>query len=248
MNVATYNLHFGGKGRRHWGEIITRLDPELLFVQESYAPIEHLPPLLYGTGHQRSVWSAVERQAGEITWGSGVYTKSYRPTMLTVPGYEGWVVGAEINDFRFLDGPPRRLRTFSLHAPTGRGAYATVVQAILDQLSILRGDGDLVIAGDFNLTVSPRHVSEQRTTSPADLKIQGRLQDEFGLVNCWRQCNAESPLAQTLRWSNQPDVPFHCDGIFVPSRWAERLRTCTVLTGAPWTDLSDHHPVVAEFV
>ena len=247
MHIVTYNLHFGGKGLRHWGELITRLDPELMLVQESHPAVDHLPPLIYGDGHERAVWSAVEREAGEIAWGSGVYTKSYRPRSITVPDFGGWVVGAEIEEFRFLDGPPRRLRAFSLHAPSGRGAYAKVVNQILDRLSAFQGNGDLVIAGDFNLTVSPRLETETRRTEPADLKIQARLRDEFGLVNCWQHCNAGVSLAQTLRWSNEPEVPYHCDGIFVPRHWADRLRACTVLSGGVWNELSDHNPVVAEF-
>jgi hypothetical protein len=36
--------------------------------------------------------------------------------------------------------------------------------------------------------------------------------------------------------------------IIVPSRWAERLRSCTVQSDDGWNALSDHYPIVAEFV
>ena len=52
MKIITYNLHFGGKGRVHWNEIIEEFNPEILLIQESYAPKEHLSPILHGTKHQ----------------------------------------------------------------------------------------------------------------------------------------------------------------------------------------------------
>lgn len=96
--------------------------PRTLLCSESYAPQEHLPPLLYDKRHERSVWSAVAREVGEVTWGSGVYSRSNQPKMVAVPGYQGWVVGADFDAFVFLDEVPQLLRVLSLHAPTGRGA------------------------------------------------------------------------------------------------------------------------------
>ncbi len=218
-----------------------------MLVQESFAPVEHLPLLLYGSQHEHAVWSEVARPGKEGEWGSGVYVKDHRPLPLDVPGYRGWVIGAELERTPFLNTPERRLRVFSVHAPTGQGQYAAVVNSILDQLARFRDGCDLVIGGDFNLTISPRRQSEQRTTSRPDMRIQARLCDEFGLVNCWHHCNPDLPLAQTLRWTNDPTAPYHCDGVFVPAHWAERLSGCTVMTGGRWTELSDHHPVLAEF-
>ena len=249
MKIVTYNLRYGGKDRAHWREIIRRFEPELLLVQESFAPAEHLPRSANDNRCEHAVWNPVTKTDGNVLdWGSGVYCKGFRPVALEVPGESGWITGAEVDGFSFLDTPPRRLRAFSLHAATGRGSYAAVVNGALDQLLRFREDCDLVIAGDFNLTISPRHESEKRTTSAADLKIQQRLREEFGLVNCWSRCNAVQPLSQTLRWSNDPKEPFHCDGIFVPTRWAELLRSCAVQADDGWNALSDHNPIVAEFV
>ena len=43
MKIVTYNLRYGSKDRVHWREVIRRFDPELLLVQESFVPAEHLP-------------------------------------------------------------------------------------------------------------------------------------------------------------------------------------------------------------
>jgi endonuclease/exonuclease/phosphatase family metal-dependent hydrolase len=109
------------------------------------------------------------------------------------------------------------------------------------------GNGDTVIGGDFNIGVSERHRSEDRTTSEADRAIQSRIRDQFSLANCWQEANPDRPLAQTLRWSNSPEIPYHCDGLFVPRSWLPRLRACEVVSSPEWDVLSDHNPVVARF-
>jgi hypothetical protein len=37
------------------------------------------------------------------------------------------------------------------------------------------------------------------------------------------------------------------DGIFVPRAWLPRLKSCRVVHGSRWSQLSDHNPVVADF-
>ena len=50
-----------------------------------------------------------------------------------------------------------------------------------------------------------------------------RLRDELGLMNCWKYLNPDVRLAQTLRWTSDRTVNYHCDGIFVPQSWRDRL-------------------------
>lgn len=114
-------------------------------------------------------------------------------------------------------------------------------------IALHRNGCELVIGGDFNLTVSERHQSEDRVTSSADRKIQQRLRDELNLVNCWQTTNADMPLAQTLRWDRDPKPAFNCDGIFVSPSLADRLESCTALAGDEWSTISDHNPIVAKF-
>ena len=70
---------------------------------------------------------------------------------------------------------------------------------------------------------------------------------EFGLLNCWQTANPDQPLCQTLRWTGDRAIPYHCDGIFVPRSWKDRLKSCEVIAGDEWNRLSDHNPVVACF-
>lgn len=243
MKIVTYNLRFGGKGRVHWQEIIDRYDPDVLLVQESYAPAEHLPD----DGEECcAVWSPAVGKNREMKWGSGVYAKNQSPRMIRIPKFQGWVVGAEVKGIPGRFAKNRTVRYISLHAPSGMGSYQKVVNQILDILLKYRDGCDLVIGGDFNLSVGERLESEDLSTSNADRKIQVRLRDEFGLVNCWQTANPNQPLRQTLRWTNQPEAPYHCDGIFVPRRWAKRLKSSKVISGKLWNSLSDHNPILAE--
>ena len=117
---------------------------------------------------------------------------------------------------------------------------------LLDEIKKIAGRQEIVIGGDFNIAVS--HWSgPERPTCKQDSLIQKRLAEEFGLLNCWQTANPDQPLCQTLRWTGNRTILYHCDGIFVPRSWKDRLQTCDVMAGDEWNRLSDHNPVVACF-
>jgi len=124
------------------------------------------------------------------------------------------------------------------------GSYPGQFNRILDEIAAIVDGRDVIIAGDFNLTIS--HFSDT-SIKKNNLGIQNRPADEFGLMNCWMQANPGEPLHQTLRWSRDRSIPYHCDGIFVPVKWKSRLKSCVVLSGSEWDELSDHDPVLARF-
>jgi endonuclease/exonuclease/phosphatase family metal-dependent hydrolase len=240
--LATYNLRSGGTGRSHWAKILDVFRPDVFLVQETVAPEEHLPPMLFPDVAGRAAW----RKAGGRRWGSAVYIERGEPRPIELPDFHGHVVGMEVIGAEWPDGSQGSLRVFSIHAPA-RGSYHRAVGQILDMIASHAGGDEVVIGGDFNIGIGERHASEDRTTPAADLAIQRRLADEFGLVNCWQEANPERPLAQTLRWSNAPTIPYHCDGLFVPRSWLPKLRACEVISSPGWDALSDHNPVVAWF-
>lgn len=242
MNLVTYNLRSGGTGRLHWSRIIGEFRPGLFLVQETVAPEEHLPPHLLAEAAGRSAWARVEGRR----WGSAVYAGLGEVRPVEWPDFRGHVVGLKVAGAEWPDGDRSPIRAFSVHAPA-RGGYQRAVNKILDMIAGHSGDGGLVIGGDFNLSITPRQPGEGRRTRTADLAIQRRLRDDFGLVNCWEASNPGLPPAQTLRWSNAPEVPYHCDGLFVPRSWTCRLRACEVVTSPEWDRLSDHNPAVARF-
>ncbi len=240
MKIATYNLLKGGSKLTHWQKMIEDHKVDLLLLQESHRPERHLPPYLIQVPPERIVWSC----ATPNQWGSGIYTSSGTLKHIPVPDFNGWVVGAELSgaDWQAKD---ERIRIFSIHAPGGSGSYAGRVSAILDVILTLADGCYLIIGGDFNLSVS-RSLSPDRPTTKKDLAIQDRLENEFGLMNCWQEVHPGTEPVQTLRWLREPTTVYHCDGIFVPRAWKVRLRDCTVLAGDEWNELSDHNPVIAD--
>lgn len=242
MILATYNLRAGGTGRTHWARVLEEIRPDLFLVQETAAPEEHLPRVLHGDRHRRIAWRAVPGRR----WGSAVYSGRGEVRPVDLPDFHGHVVGVAIGGVRRPGGRRGPLRAFSIHAPA-RGSYHRAVGAILDLIAAHAVRGDLVIGGDFNIGIGERHPSEGRTTTAADRAIHRRLRDEFGLINCWQEAHPGRPLAQTLRWSSAPAVPYHCDGLFVPRTWLPDLRSCEVVTSLGWDAMSDHNPVVARF-
>jgi endonuclease/exonuclease/phosphatase family metal-dependent hydrolase len=244
MKIATYNILKGGSQRVHWVKMIQEHSVDLLLVQESYAPDEHLPPHCYPNTRSQSVWARVGKNRNG--WGSAVFSRSGSLKPIPVSGFAGWVVGAEITGACWQAGLCDSIVAFSVHAPSRGESYWKQVNKLLDAIRRIAGRRQILVGGDFNLTVSNGNGSE-RPVSKQALAIQTRLADDFGLVNCWQEANPNQPLPQTLRWTGNRMIPYHCDGLFVPRAWKHRLLSCVVLAGDEWNRLSDHNPVVACF-
>jgi exonuclease III len=242
VKVATYNVLKGGSQRVHWVKLLQEQSIDLLLVQETYHYDEHLPPRLFPKARRLSVWQMVKQNG----WGSAVYSSSGSVQRIGVSGFKGWVVGAEITKARWQAAFCESLLAFSIHAPSEGKTYAYQVNKILDRIKRIVGQRECIIGGDFNITISDCNESE-RPVRRKNLQIQARLAEEFGLLNCWQAANPNQPLTQTLRWTGNRAIPYHCDGAFVPKAWKDRLASCVVLAGKDWNQLSDHNPVVASF-
>ena len=242
MRIATYNIFRGGSKRVHWVKMIEDQSVDLLLLQESYSHDEHLPPQRYPEVRSRLAWETVKK----YRWGSAVFSKSGIVKPVAVAGFSGWVVGARIERASWQAGLCDSILAFSIHAPVFKGSYSKPVNQILDEIGRIVGRRKVIIGGDFNLTVS-NWTGSEKPVSKQDLAIQKRLADEFGLLNCWQAANPDQPLHQTLRWTGNRTTPYHCDGLFVPKSWRDRLQSCSVMAGEEWNRLSDHNPVVACF-
>ena len=85
MRIATYNILKGGSLRVHWVKMIEEHSVDLLLLQESYSPDEHLPPLKYPEAQSRSVWKMVEKNG----WGSAVFSSGGSVKLVGVTGFSG---------------------------------------------------------------------------------------------------------------------------------------------------------------
>ncbi len=242
MKLATYNIHKGGRQRVHWTTLLETHGVNLLLVQESYPVDQHLPPLFYAASSGQAVWEMVEQNG----WGSAVMSKDGSVVPISVPEFSGWVVGAEITGASWQANTVDPILAFSVHAPSRKEAYSKQVNKLLDEFRLIAVGREIVIGGDFNLAGS-KSCGGELPVSKQDQAIQARLSEEFGLINCWETANPGQSPSQTLRWSGNRTIPYHCDGLFVPNSWRERLKSCMVMAGPEWDTLSDHNPVIAEF-
>jgi endonuclease/exonuclease/phosphatase family metal-dependent hydrolase len=237
MRIVSYNMRQGGSSA-HWEAVLRELQPDLMFVQETRDPAV-CDSLFFTLPRNRVLW----HWAREGKWGSAVLLPSESFSALDVPGYRGWVSGAEITNVSWAGLRPP-LRVFSIHVPSGRGSYAREANRILDAIQRIPGDADFVLAGDFNLTVSRGESGLPRRSRSGESKLLDRLESEFGVVSGWAAGNPNVRLPQTLRWAKDPAAPYHCDGVFIPVAWTPRLTGASVISDDAWVARSDHNPVL----
>lgn len=233
LRIATYNLLAGGSAKRadHWKVVREQLAPDILLTQECKSPDGGQFP------HKTNIWT----EALKGRWGTALVATSLDVTPVHVRGFRGWITGGEVT---VADKP---LRIFSVHIPAGDHGYVRTVHRMIDRLKPHARAADLIIGGDFNIAVGFRGEDEMVRMSPGERKVLTRLVDELGLFPCWQAHHPDKPLAQTLRWTGNRAAPYHCDGIFAPRAWRDRLQSCEVMSGPDWDRLSDHNPVIAEF-
>ena len=233
MRILTYNFLHGGSAARDAWMSINRLKPDILLAQECRPPPTVAP--------RQTIFA--EAVAGR--WGTGLFLARGTIRRLEVRGFTGWVAGGELDRRAWLTERP--LRVFSVHCPAGQRGYIRSMHGLLDALARLADGADLVLGGDFNVACGIRGPRDEVRFSNGESVLLGRMAQEFDLIPCWQTMHPRRPLAQTLRWMGNRATPYHCDGIFAPRAWRNRLLRCDVIGGAAWDRLSDHNPVLAVF-
>jgi len=243
MRIVSYNLHFGGrKGPGNAWEIMGReFAADLVCAQESRDPCRDLAA--GGDVHgKHCLW----KSAQDRNWGSAILARSALLEPVPLDAYEGWVIGARVHDIAIGDGR-RSLMVFSIHAKSP-SPYPPVVAKILDCIGrAWDGTTPLILAGDFNMTMARRQARETLKNVRAEIDILKRMHDEFGVVNAWQALHPDVDLPQTLRWSNDPKLPFHCDGILVSESLVAGLASACIVQQGHWATASDHNPIVVDF-
>jgi hypothetical protein len=217
----------------HWAQILSATEPELLLVQETKDPktfSKDLPePLDLG--------GALWRPVNQNPWGSAVLLRGAEIAEISVPGFEGWVVGGEAQlgaETTFL---------FSVHLSRSEGTYLKTGHRLMDQLKPIIAGTPCILGGDWNFTACLRDPGDSLGHRRGEIEFIHRMSDEFGLVPAWRIAHPEGELPQTLRWMREPRAPYHCDGVFVPAALAMVPVTARVHSGPRWLNLSDHNPL-----
>lgn len=212
-------------------ELADRIGAEVLLLQEGLAA---------------SSWSgkAVGVPVAGRTWGSWVWVRSGALEAISFAGYSGWVIGA-----RWQRREAEDVYLFSVHSPTPtkdrpRASYVAESQAIVTAIcASVPSTAPLVIGGDFNFkSLGQRLPSEAIQPTMAELQAIQQFRGH-GLSVAWQDCHPGEPLQQTLRWTNDQSVPFHCDG-FLTRNLGHSTANCEVILPESEPPKSDHNAVL----
>ncbi len=242
MKFCSYNLRYGGHKNHanHWQRLLDDLGADIVFAQESEDPGQYFTSEAFARFK-----SCIHANVAHGKWGSAILAKNHALEQIEVRGFDGWAIGARIKGVK-IDGIPQTITAFCLHAPSP-GPYESHVNRFLDEIGRYRDGTPLIIAGDFNLTTAVRHPSEEGMKNTAgELRIHERLRREFGLLNSWQILHPNQNLPQTLRWTNAPTKPYHCDAIFVSHNLLAHLVRAEVIQDGEFATLSDHNPLLIE--
>jgi hypothetical protein len=91
-------------------------------------------------------------------WGSAIFTKKAATRSIRISeSLQGWIVGLELDLSELFHHQHQPLRIFSVHTPTRRenNNYPLQAQQVLEFLET-QADAPLLVAGDFNVTISTR--------------------------------------------------------------------------------------------
>ena len=241
LRIASHNMCRGGRvdAGNAWQRLMSDVEADIVCAQETRHPSLYLA--------SDNGWrEPIHRLVPHGQWGSAILSRRHALTELPIADeFAGWVVGARLHDVD-MGGRVQDLEVYSVHIPSP-GPYERRVRKLIDILGRSPSGRPRIMAGDFNVTVALRQHFEDWKNSPGEKRILQRFRDELDLTNAWQAMHPEEPLPQTLRWSRNKTVPYHCDGIFVDSRCGELLRGAVVLDDASWAAISDHNPVVAVF-
>lgn len=235
MKLATFNMR-GGGSRTHWAALASAINPDIFFVQETKNPKNFSANLFDSSEFSRASWEPVSHGK----WGASLHVPQGTIHIIPIEGFTGWVTGGvvQLEGLEFL--------AFSVHLSPTQSSYARTAHRLLDVLRPVIGDRHLVLAGDWNLSISASRSTESLRHKKDAEELHRRIDTEFGLRSAWICAHADEELPQTLRWNRNPLIPFHCDGILLPAAWSAALTRVEVLSGDRWSALSDHNPVVAE--
>lgn len=228
MRVVCWNLRGGTDAK--W-DLLRGLRPDVAVLPEAARRPRRLEPSLLEAAPS---WHWVGRNPAK---GLAVATFGAESGTLAPDATGRWSVAARQGSLTVLG---------IWSCPTG-GQYALEVERALDaHARWLDPDGELVVAGDFN-------VAGRGTAPPsaATARLFARL-GRLGLTSAYHTVWHEAPGAEstaTYFHHRDPERPFHIDFCFVSASLRRRLAGVEVGSFEDWVrpGHSDHCPLVVEF-
>jgi endonuclease/exonuclease/phosphatase family metal-dependent hydrolase len=242
LRLLSYNIRFGGRGREaRIAEVIRAVAPDLVVFQEASDPrvVERVAGLA-GMAH----WAA--RPAH-----STGYVSRFAPA-----GHEWHHPAGARHAFLEIVLEGGGARVFGLHLSARFSKWserrrAREIGALLEGIR-QHQEGFHVLVGDFN-TLAPGEVLETRRM-PAWIQaliwVSGRdIRRETierllgaGYADGFRRLHPEDRGHTFPTW----DPHVRLDYVFLPERFADRLKACDVITLPEARAASDHFPLRAE--
>ena len=245
LKLLSYNIRFGGRGREaRLAEVIRAVSPDLVVFQEATDSGRNRTT---GKRDEFPYWSA--QRSHSIAYISRIKI-----------AYHEWHYPAGAKH-SFLEIVPEgsEARIFGLHL-SARFSKWDERQRAREIRNLLKGierhqSGFHVLVGDFN-TLAPGEILEVQRM-PAWIRalvwISGRdIQRETiqvmldaGYADGYRRLHPDIKGYTFPTW----DPHVRLDYVFVPSSFADRLKSCEVITEVPGvTHASDHLPLLANSI
>lgn len=242
MRLLSYNIRHGGVGREDAiGDVILETSPDLVVLQEATQP---------------DVVAGLARRTGMIEWGARQGESLGFLSRWPLAHIEWHKPRVSRHAFLELVPEGRPWRLFGVHLAAVHAAW-TEHRRVFEMRALLAAiarhqPGPHVLAGDFN-TVAPGAVFD-----PGKLphRLRALVWLSGGRIR-WRtiQTVFDAGYIDGFRYRHPDEVGdtfptwnphVRLDYVFVPARYAESVRSCTVVNCARAQQASDHFPLFAE--
>lgn len=244
LRLLSYNIKFGGRGREELiAAVIRAADPDIVLLQEAT---------------DRLAVGRIADMTGLPTWDSRVNYSIGFLTRLPITSYNWYLPRRTRHAFLEIAVREPEMRVFGLHLSAWFSNWSErqrrfEIEALLAAIKEHQ-HGLHVIAGDFNAVAPgavlrvdrmPQWIRAMVWLSGRDIArhtIQHMLDQKY--VDAWASLHPEDPGFTFPTW----DPHVRLDYAFLPERYQELLRDCSVATDAApeAARASDHFPLVIE--
>ncbi|MFH1499782.1 MAG: hypothetical protein ABII82_18375 [Verrucomicrobiota bacterium] len=234
LRVVTWNCRQGFDAK---ADALLALQPDIAVVPESHQHPKVAETSLFGGGVPH-LW------AGSLTnKGLGLFAPSAEALIQIEP-----VSYDDAGDFGLaavathVNGPTKVIGVWTVPANQGPNRYLTAAQRIMRRYENVLSGGDTIVAGDLNVSGK---------TDPRGMQaFAAMLHDRFGLVSAYHAFHGVKigdEKDDTLWWRGHETEGYHCDFVFVPTKW--RIVDVQIGAFAEWGSFtasarSDHAPVI----
>jgi exodeoxyribonuclease-3 len=241
VKLLSYNIRFGGRGRENeLAAVIKAVGPDIVVFQEAIDP-ELIKRLSVAT--QLPFWSSrAEHSIGYISRIEVAHHEWHYPAGAKHSFLEIVLTGSENRIFG--------LHLSSMFSKWGEQRRTREIRALLKSIERYQ-NGFHVLVGDFN-TLAPGEVLETRRM-PAWIRalvwLSGRdiqratigIMRDSGYADVYRSLHPDVKGYTFPVW----DPHVRLDYLFVPKSFANRVKSCEVITEAGVTKASDHLPLLS---